>query len=122
MRTTTEWSMEEQAACFGVPQSMGTYPWWRRCWMRALRGWSEEALWWASIRGNTSLATLLLDRGADLHYRDDTALCCAVNVGHIDMVRVLLQRNAIATSHVHDIAVELGHHVIAALLRAHGAV
>ena len=82
----------------------------------------EWALFWAANEGYTAIVTLLLDRGADVHYGIDAALYQASFHGRLDVAALLLQRGATAENHILARAVELGHHAVADLLRAHGAV
>lgn len=72
--------------------------------------------------GREDVAKLLLDRGADIHFDSDTALFNAARQGRLDMVTLLLQHGATATNVILAAAVKNGHHAIADLLRAHGAV
>jgi len=57
----------------------------------------DHALRWAAGSGHTDTARLLLDRGANIHARDDAPLRCAASNGHTDTARLLLDRGA----HVH---------------------
>ena len=54
------------------------------------------ALMWAAEKDNAELATLLLDRGADVNqgrtYDGATALMWATGAGHLDVARLLLDR------------------------------
>ena len=72
--------------------------------------------------GHTAIVTLLLDRGADIHHWNDHALKAATFLGHLETVTHLLQRGATATNIMLAAAVRRGHHAVADLLRAHGAV
>src|SRR3989339_300803 len=54
----------------------------------------DHALRWAADNGHTDTARLLLDRGANIHARDDHALIYAAEKGHTDTVRLLLDRGA----------------------------
>ena len=88
-------------------------------------GQREWALSSAAAGGHTAVVALLLDRGADIHYRDDWALWYTAHNGHLETATLLLQRGASATNPTNRIlavAVRRGHHAIADLLRAHGAV
>jgi ankyrin repeat protein len=80
------------------------------------------ALLWAADRGHTAIISLLLDRGADVHHDGALALIWTVNVGHLQTATLLLDRGVTASIHHLTLAVERGHHAIADLLRAHGAV
>ena len=82
----------------------------------------EAALFRTAHGGHTAIVALLLDRGANIHYENDRALVCAALYGHLETARLLLQRGATATNRCLAIAVQHGHHAIADLLRAHGAV
>jgi hypothetical protein len=81
-----------------------------------------QALEYGASNGHTNVVALLLDRGADVHCRDDQALFNAACNGHQETVALLLQRGATARDHILNVAVERGHHAIADLLRAHRAV
>ena len=80
------------------------------------------ALCTAAQQGNTAIIALLLDRGADVHFKSDAPLGFAAREGHLETATLLLLRGATATNRILAIAVEKGHHAIADLLRAHGAV
>ena len=82
----------------------------------------ESGLEMAADRGHTAVAALLLDRGADVHHEGDNALYWAAVQGRLEMVTFLLQRGATARNDILANAMEYGHHAIADLLRAHGAV
>ena len=81
-----------------------------------------EALLDAAMQGHTAVVALLLDRGADVHYANDQALYNAAYRGHLETAKLLLQRGATADTHILATAVANGHHAVADLLRAHGAV
>ena len=81
-----------------------------------------KAVYYAADRGHTAVVALLLDRGADVHYATDWALFCAAKSGHLETATLLLQRGATAQSRCLAAAVRNGHHAVADLLRAHGAV
>ena len=72
--------------------------------------------------GHTAVVALLLDRGADIHYLHDQALYEAARFGLLETAKLLLQRGGTAQNDILAIAVQLGHHAVADLLRAHGAV
>ena len=72
--------------------------------------------------GNTAVVALLLDRLANVHYSDDQALQFATMYGHLETATLLLQRGATARNRILAAAVHRGHHAVADLLRAHGAV
>ena len=58
---------------------------------------SGTALMWASKNGHTSVARLLIDRGAKLdegNVAGDTPLGLAAQFGHIDIVRILIEKGA----------------------------
>ena len=81
-----------------------------------------HSLWLAAREGHTAVVALLLDRGADAHYGNDYALDWAAENGHLETATLLLQRGATAQNHILARAVRRGHHAVADLLRAHGAV
>ena len=85
-------------------------------------GQLDHTCWAASREGHTAVVALLLDRGADVHYENDGALYTAACHGHLETVTLLLQRGASAENYFLTAAVERGHHAVADLLRAHGAV
>ena len=72
--------------------------------------------------GHTAVVALLLDRGADVHYGNDLSLFSAAENGHLETATLLLQRGATAHNWILARAVQRGHHAVAGLLRAHGAV
>ena len=80
------------------------------------------ALQSAADQGRTAVVALLLDRGADVHFGDDAALWCAATRSLLETATLLLQRGATALNSHLDTAVLRGHHAVADLLRAHGAV
>ena len=82
----------------------------------------EAALLLAADTGHTAVAVLLLDHGADVHYKNEHSLLQAVYHGHLETATLLLQRGATAQSRILTTAVARGHHAVADLLRAHGAV
>ena len=82
----------------------------------------SSALAFTSEGGHTAVAALLLSRGADVHYRNDAALYSAARNGHLATVTLLLQRGATPPRRLLASVTDRGHHQIAALLRAHGAV
>ena len=82
----------------------------------------DGALWRSAAEGHTAVVALLLDRGADVHYVDDGAPYNAAWYGHLETASLLLQRGATAHNDFLAIAVRRGHHAVADLLRAHGAV
>ena len=71
--------------------------------------------------GYTAVVALLLDRGADIHYQNDWPLWYTARYGHLETATLLLQRGATATNRTLAVAVRMGHHAVADLLRAHGA-
>ena len=81
-----------------------------------------NALWMVGQTGHAAIAALLLDRGADVHYAGGAPLFSAVRCGHLETATLLLQRGAAPTNHMLVAAVRGGHHAVAELLRAHGAV
>ena len=81
-----------------------------------------EGLCASAAEGHTALAALLLDRGADVHAMNDAALFSAALNGRLETATLLLQRGATAENYILDRAVQRGHHAVADLLRAHGAV
>ena len=85
-------------------------------------GERSEGLWRAASGGHTAIVALLLDRGANVHHTNDDALCAAVYFGHLQTATLLLQRGATAQNRILAMAMNKGHHAIADLLRAHGAV
>ena len=54
----------------------------------------ETLLVWAASIGLTSLVELLLDRGVDIHYRNDAPLRWAVTNGHRSVLTLLIKRGA----------------------------
>ena len=76
----------------------------------------------AAASGKTHVAALLLDRGADVHRDNDVALYYSVLSGELATVLLLLERGATARDNILATAVRVGHHAIADLLRAHGAM
>ena len=82
----------------------------------------STALVWAASGGHTAIAALLLDRGADVNFDVGNALLFAAHFGHLEMATLLLQRRATVHDYILTRAVEDGHHAVADLLRAHGAV
>ena len=81
-----------------------------------------NALCGAARGGHTAAAALLLDRGADVNFGNDSPLAGAARTGRLETATLLLQRGATARNEFLTIAVERGHHAVADLLRAHGAV
>ena len=81
-----------------------------------------RALLCAAYGGRSASVALLLDRGANVHLDNDDPLYGAVFYGHLETATLLLQRGASATNRHLTVAVERGHHAVADLLRAHGAV
>lgn len=83
----------------------------------------------AVSHGRMDMIKLLIDAGAEINIQDDdgsTALMCAAEHGHIDIVRLLLnQPNCDSSildtdgSSALKIALEAGHHNIGVLLYAH---
>ncbi|KAJ3285200.1 hypothetical protein HK104_009595 [Borealophlyctis nickersoniae] len=49
---------------------------------------------WAAENGHTRVVKLLLDKGADVHYRHDIALRYAAANGHVETVQCLLDNGA----------------------------
>jgi Ankyrin repeats (3 copies)/Ankyrin repeats (many copies) len=88
----------------------------------------DEALVYAAKRGHPAVAALLLDRGADVHFGNDSALWSAAREGHLQTATLLLDRGADADVHpawgdstALQAARGNGHHEIVALLLARGA-
>ena len=79
----------------------------------------RKALLCAATAGQTSAVTLLLDRGADIHFSGDAALYRAALNGRLETTTLLLQRGATPIAAFVDVAVGGGHHAVADLLRAH---
>ena len=79
--------------------------------------------------GRTAVVALLLDRGADVNHRNGSALWWAAHEGNLEMVTLLLDRGADPSAHplwagmtARKMAQERGHHEVAALLLARGAI
>jgi Ankyrin repeats (many copies) len=81
-----------------------------------------QALVSAALGGHNAVVALLLDHGAEIHHQDDRALHYAAFNGHLDTSTLLLHRGATATNGILAAALRNGHHEVADLLRAHGAV
>ena len=88
-----------------------------------------ESLFDAACRGHTAVVALLLDRGADVHFENGTPLYTAARYGHLETTTLLLDRGADPNMHPAwsmmtclRAAREHGHHELAALLVAHGAI
>ena len=80
---------------------------------------------WASYYGHTATVALLLDRGADIHARDDAPLRLASENGHTSTVQILLLDHG-ANIHAWDdrslrLASDNGHTATVALLLDRGA-
>ena len=82
----------------------------------------DAPLRYAAVTGHTAIASLLLDRGADVNHGNNQALYNAASAGQLQMAALLLERGATAISESLTVAEERGHHAVADLLRAHGAV
>ena len=109
------WSVIESAAHYGhlpVVEAL----------LDAGAGARGEALLVAAYRGNTAVVALLLDRGVDVHYLNDSALYNTAVMGQLETATLLLQRGATATRGTLDTATLHGRHAVADLLRAHVAV
>ena len=81
----------------------------------------------ASGPGMMAMIGLLLDRGADVHHQSDYALYCAAGDGTLETVTILLDRGADPNGRggsgtVRNKARRCGHHEVAALLVARGAI
>ena len=88
----------------------------------------NRALWEAAARGHTAIAALLLDRGADIHHDRVWALWITSRYGRLETATLLLDRGADPNAHPPGHATALktardrGHHEVAALLLARGAI
>ena len=78
------------------------------------------ALRTAAREGHTAIVALLLDRGADVHQENDAALWSAAREGHLETA----DPNADSVLHMSALqsARRFGHHAVAALLLARGAI
>ena len=54
----------------------------------------DEALRWSAFYGHVEVVRLLLDRGADIHAGVDASLQWSAENGHVEVVRLLLDRGA----------------------------
>lgn len=87
-------------------------------------------LWHASSHGHTSIARMLIERGADVNACSCDGISCisaAVSGGHVDVVRLLLD-NGVDVNKVGgggltllQIAIEIGSTILLGLLLEHGA-
>ena len=110
-----EWTVLENAAHHGhltVVEAL----------LDAGAGKRGTALHDAADAGHTAVVALMLDRGVNVHYMNDAALHLSAYQGHLETVTLLLQRGATVTNESLAAAERRGHHAIANLLRAHGAV
>jgi ankyrin repeat protein len=57
------------------------------------------AIQWAAGEGELEILKFLQSRGGDIHYNDDSALCCAVRFGNVEVVKFLLENQANVTVH-----------------------
>jgi len=77
------------------------------------------ALFGAAMWGQTACCQLMLERGADIHYGEDVALCAAAGQGHLETVAFLLDQGADAWSErALQIATDAHHDAVVALLLA----
>lgn len=53
----------------------------------------------ASIEGNLSLVKSLIEKGADIHFNNDSPLLNAVSKGYLDIVRYLVESHGIDLKH-----------------------
>lgn len=55
------------------------------------------AIQWAAGEGELEILKFLKSRGGDIHYNEESALCCAVRFGHVEVVKFLLENEADVT-------------------------
>lgn len=60
----------------------------------------NHTLWISSWHGHTGTVKLLLENGADIHYKNDSSIFYACWEGHVNTVKLLLENGATVNSNI----------------------